>query len=97
MSLDKYGADECIGATRSSPNGPDQLTIGPATWPLQGRMHKHTPALQVAVVPITLLAATLELPMAVLRLVVERTEAPVAIANTAGAIITMQGHRCCCC
>ena len=50
----------------------------------------------MAVVPITLLAATLELPMAVLRLLVERTEAPVAIANTAGAIITMQGHRCCC-
>ena len=97
MPLDQYGAAECIGATRLPPSEPDQLTVGPATWPWQGRIHKHALALQVAVVPITLLAATLELPMAVLRLLVERTEAPVAIANTAGAIITMQGHRCCCC
>ena len=74
------------------PRGPDQFAMGPATWPWQGRIHRHTPALQVVVVPIILLAATLGLPMAVLRKLVERTEAPVAIVNTAGAIITMAGH-----
>ena len=47
----------------------------------------------MAVVPITLLAATLRLPMAVLRLLVKRTEVLVAIANTTVTIITWQAYN----